>query len=87
MKQIIVELDDELAARLERVAPSRARRRSIFIREALRRALDEALERKTAEAYRLHPPTEMAEYFDPAEWGVAARPPRRSTRSRKRRSA
>ena len=39
MKTLIVELDDEIAAKLERVAPGRARQRSEFIRNAVRKAL------------------------------------------------
>jgi predicted transcriptional regulator len=67
VKQLIVEIDDVTAARLERVAPSRARKRSEFIRTALREALDRALEAETAAAYRRQPDT-AEEYFDPQEW-------------------
>ena len=50
MKTLIVELDDEVAAKLERVAPGRARQRSEFIRNAVRKALWEIEEQATAEA-------------------------------------
>ena len=36
---MLVEVDDELARRLERVAPARSRRRSEFIRRAILKAL------------------------------------------------
>ena len=68
MKQLIVEIDAETAARLERVAPARSRRRSAFVREALRRALDAVAERAMAEAYRRQPQAREDAYFEPAEW-------------------
>ena len=43
MQQVLVELDDRTMARLNRVAPPSARKRSEFIREAIRRALNERL--------------------------------------------
>ena len=39
MKQILIEIEDDVAARLEAVAPGRTRRRSEFVRMAIRRAL------------------------------------------------
>ncbi|MGH9366291.1 MAG: hypothetical protein ACRD3M_01295 [Thermoanaerobaculia bacterium] len=64
-KQVIVELDDATAAELEAVAPSRARRRSEFVRRALRRALDAALEQRMAAAYARRPDDSEASFFDP----------------------
>lgn len=55
MKQMLIQIDDELAVRLEKVAPSRSRLRSEFVRAALRKALWEIEERATAEAYRRQP--------------------------------
>jgi metal-responsive CopG/Arc/MetJ family transcriptional regulator len=55
MKQMLIQIDDELAVRLEKVAPSRSRLRSEFVRAALRKALWELEERATAEAYRRQP--------------------------------
>ncbi|MGH9317963.1 MAG: hypothetical protein ACRD1P_12760 [Thermoanaerobaculia bacterium] len=78
-KQVIVELDDATARELEAVAPSRARMRSDFVRQALRRALDAALERRIAAAYGRQPDDAEAS-FDPETW--EAPPP---SRSRKRR--
>ena len=57
MKQLLIELDDEDAARLERVAPGRSRRRSEFVRMAVRRALWDLEEQATADAYRRLPRT------------------------------
>jgi Arc/MetJ-type ribon-helix-helix transcriptional regulator len=79
VKQLIVEIDEATAARLERVAPSRARRRSEFVRQALREALDRALEAETAAAYRRQPDPDE-EYFDPAEWEPRQSPPSKRPR-------
>jgi hypothetical protein len=55
MKRILIELDDRCARDLERVAPAKKRLRAEFIRLALRRAIDIALDRDTEAAYRKHP--------------------------------
>jgi len=55
MKQILLELDDRCARDLERVAPAGKRVRAEFIRLALRRAIDLALDRATARAYEKTP--------------------------------
>ena len=68
MKQILIKIDDEMAARLEQVAPVRSRQRSEFIRNALRRALWEIEERATAAAYAKIPDSEGDAYFDPRVW-------------------
>ena len=81
MKQILLELDDETAARLDEVAPARSRRRSDFIRAAIRRALQEIEEQATEAAYRLKPDTEPA-YFDARAWEVHE--PRSAYKRRKR---
>ena len=67
MKALLVEVDDALAFRLERIAPARSRRRSEFIRAAILKALWEAEERATAEAYARHPDSPEAA-FDAAVW-------------------
>lgn len=79
-KQLIVELDEPLARELERVAPARSRRRSAFVRSALRRALDEAAEARMTEAYEAQPDAEPA-HFDPRVW----EPEPGASRSRRRR--
>jgi predicted transcriptional regulator len=68
MKQVLIEIEDDVAAKLEQVAPGRARRRSEFIRMAIRRALWELEERATAEAYRAHPDSAAEAYVDAAAW-------------------
>ena len=68
MKHLIVELDDETAEKLERVAPARSRKRSQFIRSAIRRALWELEERATAEAYRSQPDSPADAYVDASVW-------------------
>jgi predicted transcriptional regulator len=68
MKQLLIELEDDVAEKLERVAPGRARRRSEFIRRAIRRALWELEEEATAEAYGRHPDSAADAYLDPRVW-------------------
>lgn len=82
MKQVLVELPDQLARRLEQVAPSRQRKRASFIRQAIQRALDEIQETKTEAAYREDPQGDGAEWFDSSVWGEWKEP---KPRARKRR--
>jgi predicted transcriptional regulator len=79
MKQFLIEVDDDVAAHLERVAPARSRRRSEFIRLAIRKALWEEEERATAEAYRRQPDSVADAYLDAAVWE-----PKRARRSHRR---
>ena len=79
MKQLLIEVDEEMATQLERVAPTRSRRRSEFIRNAIRQALWELEERATAQAYARQPDSKEA-YLDATVWEArpSARPhPRR----------
>jgi predicted transcriptional regulator len=76
MKSLLVEVDDELAGRLERVAPARSRRRSEFVRSAILKALWEVEEEATAEAYARQPDSSDAA-FDPAVWEVRGAPGKR----------
>lgn len=69
MKSLLVEVDDDLAWRLERVAPARSRRRSEFVRTAILKALWEAEEQATAEAYARQPDGPEAA-FDPTLWEI-----------------
>lgn len=80
MKALIVELDDEVAEKLERVAPGRARQRSEFIRNAVRRALWELEEQATAEAYRRRPDTSEDAYVNPDVWEPRPKPRRSRAR-------
>jgi len=79
-RQIIVEVDEGTAQELERVAPSRARKRSEFVRRALRQALDAEAERRMADAYRRQPDDAEPELVDPDAW----EPPNPPTRRRRR---
>jgi hypothetical protein len=79
MKSLVIKIDDETAARFERVAPGRSRQRSEFIRTAIRKALWELEERETAEAYRRQPDTEPA-YFDAQTWVAVSSKRRRVKR-------
>lgn len=81
-RQVIVELDSATSAELERVAPSRNRKRSEFIRAAIRRALDEAAEKQMAEAYRQRPDNH-APHFDPRTWEQPVRRQTRTTKSKR----
>lgn len=67
MKSVLIDLDDDVAARLEQVAPGRSRRRSEFIRNAIREALWHLEEHATAEAYRRQPDSHDAS-VDSAVW-------------------
>jgi predicted transcriptional regulator len=78
VKQLLVEVDDDIAASLEHVAPARSRRRSEFIRMAIRKALWEEQERATAEAYRRHPDSAGDAYLDASVWE-----PKRKKRGRR----
>ena len=81
MKTIIVELDDEVAAGIERVAPGRNRQRSEFIRNAIRKALWELEEQATAEAYRRQPDTVESAYVNPGLWESRPKSRRKPARS------
>jgi predicted transcriptional regulator len=76
MKQLLIEIDEEMAVQLERVAPSRSRRGSEFIRNAIRQALWDVEERATAAAYARQPDSEEA-YLDATVWEAGARSRRR----------
>jgi predicted transcriptional regulator len=76
MKSLLVEVDDELASRLEKVAPAPSRRRSEFVRTAILKALWEAEERATAEAYARQPDSSDGE-FDPTGWETGSAPGKR----------
>jgi predicted transcriptional regulator len=80
MKQVLIEIDDDLATRLESVVPARSRRRSEFIRAAIAKALAEVEEERTAAAYRRQPDAADA-YIDPRVWEPGAR--YRKTRTRR----
>jgi hypothetical protein len=66
MKQILVQLDDRTARKLEAAVPARSRKRSEFIRQAIAKALLELTERRTRAAYRRIPDDRMG--FNAAGW-------------------
>ena len=81
MQQLSIELDDDLAAKLEKAASGRSKKRSELVRDAIRKALWDLEESLTAEAYRRTPDAAQDAYFDPRAWeGVE---PRKSRRSKK----
>jgi predicted transcriptional regulator len=66
-KVLIVELDDAVAEELETVAPAASRKRSSFVRRALRKALDEAAEERMRAGYRKAPDRKPAAFY-PETW-------------------
>ena len=82
MKQVLIEIDEETATQLERVAPARSRRRSEFIRTAIRKALWDLQEAQTAEAYRRQPDSAEDAHVDAAVWESAPPAPRKGKRQR-----
>ncbi len=64
----MIELEDNLVARLEAAVPARSRRRSEFIRNAIRRALWQLEEDATAEAYRRQPGSVADVYQEARTW-------------------
>jgi len=68
MKQLLIEVDDDVLEKLEQVAPGKARQRSEFIRSAIRRALWELEERATAEAYGRQPDSSADAFIDENSW-------------------
>lgn len=81
-----MELPDPLARRLEKVAPSRERKRASFIRLAIQRALDEVEEARTERAYRADPQESGAEWFDASVWDEWKETKRTPGRARKRKA-
>ena len=55
MVQLLIQVDDRLAKELNRAVPARSRKRSEFIRQAIRKALMALEDRRTAEKYRQAP--------------------------------
>lgn len=90
MKQILIEIDDRCARDLAKVAPAGKRVRAEFIRLALRRAIDLALERDTEAAYRAQPLSADISPADLLGWddhNELARPVAASRKAPVRRSA
>ena len=83
MKALLIELDPDTAARLDKVAPSRSRRRSEFIRSAIRKALWELEERATEAAYLRQPDSAEDAYVDLDTWEALPRRQRAWSRGRR----
>jgi hypothetical protein len=89
MKRMLIEIDDRSARDLERVAPARERRRAEFVRLAIRRALDTALDVRTKEAYGKQPLNAELSAADLEGWdrlNALARPAGARDKPRKRRT-
>ena len=67
MKAFLVQLDEPTYRALNRIAPARKRRRSQFIREAIRRAIREAEYDAIRAAYEAHPDSEA----EADDWSTA----------------
>ncbi|MBI5083137.1 MAG: hypothetical protein HZB13_00860 [Acidobacteria bacterium] len=67
MKQILVQLDDQTLQALDAVAPSASRKRSEFIRQAVRKAIREAEYAAMREAYAKQPDSSSP----PDDWSTA----------------
>jgi hypothetical protein len=86
---MLIEIDDRSARDLERVAPAKERKRAEFVRLAIRRALDLALERSTKGAYARLPSSSDLTAADLEGWdphnqlAVRARDTTRAARIRK----
>lgn len=68
MPRVRIELDVRTIARLNRVAPPSGRKRSEFIREAIRRALNERMEADMERAYSEQAPEGTEVDVDPSTW-------------------
>jgi hypothetical protein len=83
----LIEIDDQCARDLERVAPVKTRKRSEFVRLAIRRAIDLALDRATQAAYRVQPLSASVLEGDLTGWDEQNRLAKVATRTRARKKA
>jgi predicted transcriptional regulator len=67
MKALLIHLDDGTLEALDRVAPPSSRRRSQFVREAIRRAVRQAEYSRMRQAYLAKPDMEA----DADDWSTA----------------
>jgi metal-responsive CopG/Arc/MetJ family transcriptional regulator len=70
MKALLIQLDEQTLNALDRVAEPGKRRRSEFIRQAIRRAVRQAEYRAMREAYGRHPDstTDADDWTNPEEY-------------------
>jgi len=67
MKSLLIQMDEQTLAALNRVAEPAKRKRSEFIRQAIRRAIRQAEYRTMREAYRRQPDSSL----DADDWSTA----------------
>ncbi len=67
MKALLVQLDEQTLAALNRVAPPGKRQRSEFVRQAIRKAIRQAEYHAMREAYRKNPDSAL----DADDWSAA----------------
>jgi metal-responsive CopG/Arc/MetJ family transcriptional regulator len=67
MKSVLIQLDEQTVARLNRVAAPGKRQRSEFIRQAIRRAIRQAEYRAMREVYRKQPDSSL----ESDDWSTA----------------
>ncbi len=67
MKSLLIQVDDQTLAALNRVAEPGKRKRSEFVRQAIRNAIREAEYRAMREAYRKQPDS----LADADDWSTA----------------
>jgi predicted transcriptional regulator len=82
MKQILLEIDDRLAERLESLAPARSRKRSEFLRRAIQEAIWALEEAATREAYLRQPDAGESRGLDPRAWSPGGWEPSSRPRSK-----
>ena len=72
MKSLLIELDERTFAALNRVATSDRRKRSEFVRQAIRKAIREAEYRAMRKAYRRKPDSALDadDWSSPEEYRV-----------------
>jgi metal-responsive CopG/Arc/MetJ family transcriptional regulator len=70
MKSLLVQLDEPTFRALNRVAPAAERQRAEFVRAAIRKAIREAEEARTRQAYMETPETESTgdDWSNAGEW-------------------
>lgn len=79
MQSVLLQIDDEMARQLEKVAPAKNRSRSRFIRLAIQKALMDLQEINTRAAYEKQP--QRSSGFDPLTWSQSK--PTRSPRKKR----
>ncbi len=68
MGKLLIDVDDEVLEELERVTPDRPEQRSELVSMAIRKALWELEEQKTADAYARQPDSAEDAYVDSEVW-------------------